>query len=219
MRNPLKVPHAERNWSHTGLTSASGFWWLALGLVAIATAFFAIAALLLALRGHDPQPWATLAILSGVAVSVATVFAAGLGKQQRAASAVSGPTSARRAALVSLSSLWLALCVFAISNVHLLLGIATWPLWAGLAAVIGATLSIGAVIYALLRYLTRETDEYQRLLLMRAALIAAALTFFTLTAWGLLELYVGAPHLPVSLALAPFCLFFAITNWWVRGRT
>jgi hypothetical protein len=193
--------------------------WYAIALGSVVTTFFVIAALLIALRGHDPQPWATLAILSGVAVSIAAAFVPGLGKQQRTAGATPGPVSARRAAFVSLSSMWLALCVVAISNAHGLLGIATWPLWAGLAAAIGATLSIGAVSYALLRYLMRETDEYQRLLLMRAALIAAALTFFTLTAWGLFELYVGAPHLPVSLALAPFCLFFAIANWWVRGRT
>jgi hypothetical protein len=193
--------------------------WYAIALGSAVTAFFVIAALLIALRGHDPQPWATLAILSGAALSVAAAFVSGLGKQQRSASAVPGPASARRAAFVSLSSMWLALYVFAISNVHGLLGITTWPLWAGLAAAIGATLSIGAIIYVLLRYLVHETDEYQRLLLMRAALVAAALTFLTLTAWGLFELYVGAPHLPVSLALAPFCLFFAIANWWVRGRT
>jgi hypothetical protein len=218
MRTPLKVLREQRNWSQAGLTSAS-WWWVALGLVAVATAFFAVAALMLALRGHDTQPWTTLAILSGVAVGVATVFAAGLGKQQGATSAVPSPTSARRAAFVSLSSMWLALCVFALTNVHLVLDITARPLWAGLAAAIGATLSIAAMTYALLLYLTRETDEYQRLLLMRAALIAAALTFFVLTAWGLFEHYVGAPHFPASLALAPFCLFFAIANWWVRGRT
>jgi hypothetical protein len=194
-------------------------YWYAIALASAVTAFFVSAALLSALRGDDPQPWATLAFLSGFAMSLTTVFVSGLGKQQRTASAVPAPASARRAAFVSLASMWLALCVFAFSNLHGLLGIAAWPLWAGLAAAIGATLSIGALIYALLRYLIYETDEYQRLLLTRAALIAAALTFFTLTAWGLFELYVGAPHLPVSLALAPFCLFFAIVNWWVRGRT
>jgi hypothetical protein len=193
--------------------------WYVIAVGSAATAFFVIASLLIALRGHDPQPWGLLAILSGIVVSVGAAFMPGLGKQQRTASAVPGPVSARRAAFVSLSSMWLALYVFAISNVHGLLGIATWPLFARLAAAIGATLSIGAVIYALLRYLVQETDEYQRLLLMRAALIAAALTFFTLTAWGLFELYVGASHMPVSLALALFCLFFAIANWWVRGRT
>lgn len=218
MRNHPKALRAERNWSQADLESASGFWWLvALGLVV--TAFFVIAAMMLALRGRDPQPWAMFAILSGVAVSLATAFVPAFGTQQGMANAVRGPNSVRRAAFVSLSSMWLALYVFAISNLHILLDIAAWPLWAGLAAAIGATLSIGAVMYALLRYLTHETDEYQRLLLMRAALIAAALTFFTLTAWGLFELYVGAPLLPLSLALAPFCLFFAIANWWVRGRT
>jgi hypothetical protein len=218
MTSPSKSSRHIRQ-SNGQIESRSRRFWYAIALGSAATAFFAIAALLIALRGHDPQPWATLAILSGVAVGVAAAFVPGLGQKQRTADAVPGSASARRAAFVSLTSLWLALYVVAISNVHWLLGIATWPLWAGIAAATGATLSIGAVIYALLRYLMRETDEYQRVLLMRVALIASALTFLTLTALGLFELYVGAPRVSLSLVLAPFCFFFAIANWWMRGRT
>lgn len=197
--------------------AAAFLWFIAIGVAA--TAGITIAAMFYALSGRDARSLGLLATFAGVAVSVAAAMAPAFAKQQPSASAVPVPASSRRAASVSLLSVWLALYVLAISNMHRLLDIAAWPFWAGLAAAIGATLSIGGLAFALLRYLTHETDEYQRLLLMRAALIAAALTFVTLTAWGLLELYVGAPHFPVALALAPFGLFFAITNWWVRGRT
>jgi hypothetical protein len=197
---------------------AVGFFSL-IAIGAVATTGVTIIAMFYALSGRDARALGLLAMFIGVAMSLAVAIAPLFAKQQPTASAVSAPASSRRTAFVSLSSMWLALYVLAIANMHWLLGIAAWPFWAGVAAAFGATMSVGGLVYALLRYLMRETDEYQRLLLMRAALIAAALTFFTLTAWGLLELYVGAPHLPVALVLAPFCLFFAIANWWVRGRT
>jgi hypothetical protein len=193
------------------------FWFIALG--AVATMGVTTMAMFYALSGRDARSLGLLATYAGVALSLASAIAPMFARQQPSASPVPAPPSARRTAFVSISSMWLALCVLAVSNMHWLLGVAAWPFWAGFAAAVAGMLSVGGVAYALLRYLMRETDEYQRLLLMRAALIAAASTFFTLTAWGLLELYVGAPHFPLALALAPFCLFFAIANWWVRGRT
>lgn len=212
---PLGRPSDEQG---PGAPRAAVFLWL-IALGAVATAGITILAMVYALSGRDARALGLLATIVGVAVSLAFAMAPAFMKQQPAANPVPAPASARRTAFVSLSSLWLAIYVLAIANVHWLLGVAAWPIWARVAAAVGATLSVGALAFALLRYLARETDEYQRLLLMRAALIAAALTFCTLTAWGLLELYVGAPHLSVALALAPFCLFFAIANWWVRGRT
>lgn len=194
------------------------FYWI-VGLGVSATAGLTIMAMAYALSGRDPQSLAMLATSVAVGVGVAVAIASAFVKQPPSANIVPAPASSRRTAFVSLSSMWLALYVLAIANVQWLLGVANWPLEAALAAAAVATLSVVGLAYALFRYITRETDEYQRALLMRAALIAAALTFFALTAWGLIELYVGAPHFSVALALAPFFLCFAITNWWVRGRT
>lgn len=193
------------------------FWIIAFGVTA--TAGFTIMAMFYALSGRDPRALGLLALFAGFAVSLVVAIAPAFVKLQPAPRPVPAPASARRTAFVSLSSLWLALYVVAISNLHGLLDITVWPLWAGVAAALGATLSAGALVYALLRYILRETDEYQRSLMMRAALIAGALTFFLLTAWGLFELYAGAPHFSVAMTLAPFCFCFAIANWWVRGRT
>jgi hypothetical protein len=196
---------------------ADGFiWFVALGAAAVAG--FAIMALLYALGGRDAGAWAYWAMIGGFVLSLAPAMAPLFTKQRPSPSAAPGPLSAKRAAFISFSSIWMALYVLAISNVHGLLDISAWPRWAGFVAAIGAALPVGCVIYALLRYLIREADEYQRLLLTRAALIAAGVTLFVLTLWGLLELYVGAPHIPLSMALAPFCVVFAIANWWFRGR-
>ncbi len=219
MPNRLKPIGRPSDEQPPGSPHTAVFLWL-IALGAAATAGITILAMVYALSGRDARFLGLLATSVGVAVSLSFAIAPTLVKQQQpSASAVPAPASARRTAFVSLSSLWLALYVLAISNLQWVLGVAAWPFWAGVAAAVGATLSICGLVYALLRYLTRETDEYQRVLLMRAALIAAALTFLTLTAWGLFELYVGAPQFPVALALAPFCVFFAIANWWVRGRT
>lgn len=193
------------------------YWVVGLGIAA--TAALTAMSMVDALSGRDARSMGLLAMLFGVAVSLAAAIAPAFVKRQPSVSASPAPTGARRTAFVSLSSLWLSLYVLAISNVHWLLGIDAWPFWTGVAAAAVATLSVGGLAYALLRYLARDTDEYQRVLLMRAALVAAGLTFFALTVWGLAELYVGAPHLPMALTLVPFFLFFAITNWWVRGRT
>lgn len=196
---------------------AAGFiWFVALGSVAVAG--LTIMAMFYALGGRDVGLWATLAIFGGFVLSLAPALAPVLTRRRPSQGAAPGPLSARRAAFVSLFSFWVGLYVLAISNAHNLLDISAWPRWAGFVAAIAAVLPIGGVIYALLRYLIRETDEYQRLLLTRAALIAAGVTLFGVTLWGLLELYVGAPHMPLSMALAPFCVVFAIANWWIRVR-
>lgn len=217
MTNRLKPIGRASDEQASGSPRAGFFWLIALGVVA--TSGLTITAMVYALSGRDPLSFGWLATFVGVAMCLVVAIAPAFVKQQPPASAGSAPASSRRTAFVSLSSMWLALYVLAISNVHWLLGINAWPFWAGVAAAAVATLSVGGLVYALLRYLARDTDEYQRVLLMRAALVAAGLTFFALTAWGLAELYVGAPHLPMALTLVPFFLFFGIANWWVRGRT
>jgi hypothetical protein len=112
---------------------------------------------------------------------------------------------------------WMAVYILDVVLISWVLNIETWPLWARAVAAVTPALPIGGVIYALMRYLSAEPDEYQRLLMTRAVLIATGLTFFVLTAWGFLELYIAqTPHFPVAFAMTPFWLFFGFANWWVR---
>lgn len=112
---------------------------------------------------------------------------------------------------------WMAIYCFDIALISWVLDIEAWPVWARAIAAISPAIPIGGVIYALLEYVKTEPDEYQRLLITRAVLIATGLTFFVLTAWGFLELYIETtPRFPVAFAMTPFWLFFGIANWWVR---
>ena len=82
-----------------------------------------------------------------------------------------------RAAFLSTLSIWMALYVLAVTDISWLFDIDAWPLWARIAAAIAPALPIGGAIYALLRYVKAEPDEYQRLLLTRAVLIATGEVF------------------------------------------
>jgi hypothetical protein len=120
-------------------------------------------------------------------------------------------------ALGAAIGVWMAIYIFDVVLISWVLDIEPWPLWARAMAAVTPALPIGGVLFALMRYLGSEPDEYQRLLMTRAVLIATGLTFFVLTAWGFLELYIDeTPHFPVAFAMTPFWLFFGFANWWVR---
>ncbi len=111
---------------------------------------------------------------------------------------------------------WMAIYCVDIVLISWVFDIETWPVALRAIVAITPAIPIGGVIFALLKYAKTEPDEYQRLLLTRAVLIAMGWTFFVLTAWGFLELYVDAPSFPVAFAMTPFWLFFGLANWWVR---
>lgn len=72
---------------------------------------------------------------------------------------------------------------------------ATGPLrWAF--AVLPA-LPLIAVFWVIGRYFLELTDEYVRLLEVRKALVATGLTMSLASAWGFLEIYAHAPHVPM----------------------
>jgi hypothetical protein len=56
-------------------------------------------------------------------------------------------------------------------------------------------LPIIGIIWAIARLLVDETDEYQRLRMVRASLVATGLVLVTSTLWGFLEMFGLAPHL------------------------
>ncbi len=67
---------------------------------------------------------------------------------------------------------------------------------------------LSAVFWFYGRFFVEMRDEYIRLLEIKKALIATGIVMIAATAWGFLESYAGAPHLPlfaVPLAWFP-CL-------------
>ena len=118
--------------------------------------------------------------------------------------------------LASAICAWMAIYIAAVVTISWIFEIDAWPLWARIIAALAPALPIGGVILALLGYLTTEPDEFQRMLMTRAVLTAMGVAFFVFTAWGFLELYVGAPHLSGSLMMPVFWAAFGITSAWVR---
>jgi hypothetical protein len=51
------------------------------------------------------------------------------------------------------------------------------------------------IVWAIARLLIEETDEYQRLRMVRASLVATGLVLVSSTVWGFLEMFGLAPHL------------------------
>ncbi|MEO5493773.1 MAG: hypothetical protein ABIR08_07075 [Sphingomonas sp.] len=56
---------------------------------------------------------------------------------------------------------------------------------------------LSAVFWFYGRFFIELRDEYIRLLEIRKALIATGIVMMAATAWGFLESYAGAPHLPL----------------------
>lgn len=174
------------------------------------------AATLIGMALH-PHPLAGPIAGSGVGSGLALIFYAYVKRRGGAREGRSSPNTPAARAFGASLALWMAAYVFDVVLISWVLDIEAWPIWARAIAAVTPALPIGGVIYALLRYLATEPDEYQRLLMTRAVLIATGLTFFVLTAWGFLELYIDStPHFPAAFAMTPFWIFFGAANWWVR---
>lgn len=65
-------------------------------------------------------------------------------------------------------------------------------------------LPILGVIWAMLRYLSEEEDEYQRFHRVQAFIWASGLALAVMTVWGFLENFAKVPPLP---AMYPFFIF------------
>jgi hypothetical protein len=186
-------------------------WAVVLTMIAIAAAASAI--------GHalHPNPLVGGIAGSGVGSAIAFLFYAWVKSRGGAREGACEAGTRAGNALGSAMAVWMAVYVLDVVLISWVFDIETWPLWARALAAVTPALPIGGVIYALMRYIATEPDEYQRMLMTRAVLIATGLTFFVLTAWGFLELYIDeTPHFPVAFAMTPFWLFFGVANWWVR---
>jgi hypothetical protein len=89
--------------------------------------------------------------------------------------------------------------------------------FAYLLAVLPAFPIIGALI-ATGTYLTEETDEFQRNLLVQSLLGGIGVTLAVTTVWGFLEDFMGAPHLDLIWIYPLFWLFAALSYPVVRLR-
>jgi len=78
------------------------------------------------------------------------------------------------------------------------------PLAIGVALLPGIAVSF--MIYAMARLMIELDDEYLRLLEVRKALVATALTLAGCSAWGLLEIFTAVPTLPVFWVFPIWCV-------------
>jgi len=88
-------------------------------------------------------------------------------------------------------------------------------LW--LLALLPAVPIIG-LIWAIARLLVEETDEYQRMRMVRASLVATGLVLVAATLWGFLEMFGLAPHLWLWAVFPAWALGLGVgqtANRWV----
>ena len=86
-----------------------------------------------------------------------------------------------------------------------------------LVAVLPALPILGA-LYATGAYLTQETDEFQRNVLVQTLLGGMGVTLAATTVWGYLEDFANAPHLHLAWVYPLFWLFAGLSYPVVRLR-
>jgi hypothetical protein len=79
-------------------------------------------------------------------------------------------------------------------------------------------LPIGAVIWAMGRYLDEEQDEFQRMKQVRSMMLAFGLTLFVCTAWGFISQYAEVWALPLYLVFPLFCGLWGFASAYVVWR-
>jgi hypothetical protein len=85
-------------------------------------------------------------------------------------------------------------------------------------AAVSPALPIGVAIFAIIRYLNEEQDEFVRMLQVKATLIGVGLTMFTCTAWGFLAQYAHVWALPLYLVFPMWAFWFGLATPLVKWR-
>jgi uncharacterized membrane protein YcfT len=67
-------------------------------------------------------------------------------------------------------------------------------------------------------YLKEERDEFMRSIFQQSLLWSIGLVLAITSIWGLLEMIVGVPHLPIFYVFPGFCLFFGICSPLLKRR-
>lgn len=88
--------------------------------------------------------------------------------------------------------------------------------WLLYAVAVAPALGILGVIWAMGMYLVEETDEYIRMKLVRAMMVATAVTLSVATVWGFLEQFSEAPHVPAYYAFVLWCAAMGLAQLWAK---
>jgi hypothetical protein len=117
----------------------------------------------------------------------------------------------RVAVTMSVYVIAIFLCTFALRHLHF-----GRPLTILLAVI--PSLPIIAVIVIVGLYLKEETDEFQRALCVQTMLWGLGSTLAISSVWGLLELFVDIPHVPIFYTFPAFWFFYGVCKPFVRLR-
>lgn len=144
-----------------------------------------------------------IALAVTIAVPVTALgWLIGRGFARRRAGSCSTP--AQRAYLRRLVPMMIAYVVILLAAIWLKKNVAPSGPVSALLAILSAVPLIG-VVWAMGRMLIEETDEYQRMLLARQAIIATGFMLSVTSVWGFLEDFGQVPHVPMYWAFIVWC--------------
>jgi hypothetical protein len=89
------------------------------------------------------------------------------------------------------------------------------PKWVAGAIAIVTAAPIAVVFWLMGRWL-KETDEYTRATHVDAMLVGGGALFSLAIAWGFLEIFDVAPHLPTFFIAPGFFFFYGVARCWHR---
>lgn len=92
--------------------------------------------------------------------------------------------------------------------------------WMLYAVAVAPGLAALGVIWAMAMYLVEETDEYVRMQLVRAMMVATGITLSAATVWGFLEEFSDVAHVPAYYGFIIWCASMGLAQGWfkVTGR-
>ena len=88
--------------------------------------------------------------------------------------------------------------------------------WSLYAAAIAPGLFILGVIWAMGMYLVEETDEYIRMRLIRAMMVATGVTLAIASVWGFLEAFADVEHVPAYYGFVIWCASMGLAQLWFK---
>ena len=167
------------------------------------------------LNARHAGPWANLGLIAvyGIVVTGAALGIARLGRKvARTPQSDAAKRYARRHAVVMLTYVLVLLGVlYAFIGLHV-----RGPLAYALAIAPAAPLIAAIAVIGL--YLREETDEFQRAIMVEAALWATGGMLAIATVWGFLETFGLVIHLPAWLTFVVWVLLFGFGQGLVRLR-
>jgi undecaprenyl pyrophosphate phosphatase UppP len=88
--------------------------------------------------------------------------------------------------------------------------------WTLYAVAVAPALFILGVIWAMGMYLVEETDEYIRMRLVRAMMVATGITLAIASVWGFLEQLADLVHVPAYYGFVIWCGAMGLAQLWFK---